>query len=87
MINHGTDKCLSFGGLAIERAVEEAALSVLAPGAIEAALATASEAGAIRRTRHGYAQLKLEQRRYEAEPARRQYDARRSVPSTRRRRA
>lgn len=75
MINHGTDKCLSFGGLALERAIEEAVLAVLAPGAIEAALAAAQEAEATRHTEHEHAQLKLEQLRYEAERARRQYDA------------
>ncbi|HVH66659.1 MAG TPA: recombinase family protein [Gemmatimonadales bacterium] len=75
MINHGTDKCLSFGGLALEQAVEEAVLAVLAPGAIEAALAAAHEAEATRRTQHEYAELKLQQLRYEAERARRQYDA------------
>jgi DNA invertase Pin-like site-specific DNA recombinase len=75
MINHGTDKCLSFGGLAIERAVEEAVLAVLAPGAIDAALAAAHEAEAARCTQHEHAQLKLEQLRYEAERVRRQYDA------------
>jgi DNA invertase Pin-like site-specific DNA recombinase len=75
MINHGTDKCLSFGGLAIERAIEEAVLAVLAPGAIEAALAAADEMETTRRTQHEHAQLKLAQLRYEAERARRQYDA------------
>jgi hypothetical protein len=75
MINHGTDKCLSFGGLAIERAIEEAVLGVMAPGAIEAALAAVTHAEAISRTEHEHAQLKLDQLRYEAERARRQYDA------------
>lgn len=75
MINHGTDKCLSFGGLAIERAVEEAVLAVLAPGAIDAALAAAQDAERARRTQQEHAQLKLEQLRYEAERSRRQYDA------------
>src|SRR5438876_1058861 len=75
MINHGTDKCLSFGGLALERAVEEAVLAVLAPGAIEAALTAAHAAEATRRTQHEHVQLKVQQLRYEAERARRQYDA------------
>ncbi len=75
MINHGTDKCLSFGGLAIERAVEEAVFAVLAPGAIDAALAAAADAEANRQQQHDHARLKLDQGRYEAERARRQYDA------------
>jgi DNA invertase Pin-like site-specific DNA recombinase len=75
MLNHGTEKCLSFGGLALERAIEEAVLAVLAPGAIEAALAAAHDAEATRRTQQEHAGLKLQQLRYEAERARRQYDA------------
>lgn len=75
MINHGTDKCVSFGGLALERAVEEAVLAVLAPGAIDAALAAVDEAERTRRTQHEHARLKLDQVRYEAERSRRQYDA------------
>ncbi len=74
-INHGADRCLSFGGLAIERAVEEAVFAVLAPGAIEAALAAAQDAETARQQQHDHARLKLEQVRYEAERARRQYDA------------
>jgi DNA invertase Pin-like site-specific DNA recombinase len=75
MINHGTDKCLSFGGLAIERAVEEAVFAVLAPGAIDAALAAAHDAETARQQHDDHARLKLEHVRYEAERARRQYDA------------
>jgi len=75
MINHGTDKCLSFGGLAIERAVEEAVLAVVAPGAIDAALAAAEQTESMRQTHHEHANLKLQQLRYEAERSRRQYDA------------
>jgi DNA invertase Pin-like site-specific DNA recombinase len=75
MVNHGTDKCLSFGGLALEQSVEEAVLAVLAPGAIEAALAAEQDAETTRRTAHEHAALKLQQLRYEAERARRQYDA------------
>jgi Recombinase zinc beta ribbon domain/Recombinase/Resolvase, N terminal domain len=75
MINHGTAKCLSFGGLALERAVEEAVFAVLAPGAIDAALAAAHDAETARQQHHDHARLKLEHARYEAERARRQYDA------------
>lgn len=75
MINHGTDKCLSFGGLALEHAIEEAVLAVVAPGAIDAALATAEHTETMRQTHHEHADLKLQQLRYEAERSRRQYDA------------
>jgi len=75
MINHGTDKCLSFGGLALERAIEEAVLAILGPGAVEASLAAAQDAETTRRTRQEHADLKLQQLRFEAERARRQYDS------------
>lgn len=74
MINHGTDKCLSFGGGALERAVEEAVLAVIAPGAIDAALAAAAMRETNDRQQVAQAQLKGAQLRYEAERARRQYD-------------
>jgi hypothetical protein len=75
MINHGTGNCLSFGGLALERAVEDAIFAVVAPGAVEAALAAAAQTQAQQTERQTHAQLALEQLRYEAERARRQYDA------------
>lgn len=66
---------LAFGGLRIEAAIERAVLGVLTPGAIEAALAGAAagddEAAAPRRA----LELELREARYEAERARRQYDA------------
>ncbi len=74
MINHGTDKCLSFGGLAIERAVEEAVFAVIAPGAIDAALQAAAARDANDQQQATQAQLKGQQLRYEVERARRQYD-------------
>lgn len=75
MVNHGTGNCLSFGGLALERAVEDAIFAVVAPGAIDAALTAATQTQAQQVERQTNAQLALEQLRYEAERARRQYDA------------
>jgi len=75
MVNHGTGNCLSFGGLALERAVEDAIFAVVAPGAIDAALAAATQSEAQQTERQTHAHLALEQLRYEAERARRQYDA------------
>ena len=74
-INHGAGSCISFGGLAADRAVEEAVLAVIQPGAIEAAIGAAEHAGADRKQEHDVLALKLEQARYEVERARRQYDA------------
>jgi DNA invertase Pin-like site-specific DNA recombinase len=75
MVNHGTGHCLSFGGLALERAVEDAVFAVVAPGAIDAAVTAAADTRTQQTERQSHAQLALEQLRYEAERARRQYDA------------
>jgi hypothetical protein len=37
-INHGADRCISFGGLRVDGAVEGEVLRVLTPGAIDAPL-------------------------------------------------
>jgi DNA invertase Pin-like site-specific DNA recombinase len=75
MVNHGTGHCLSFGSLALEHAVEDAIFAVVAPGAIDAALAAAAQTQVQQTEREAHAQLALEQLQYEAERARRQYDA------------
>jgi DNA invertase Pin-like site-specific DNA recombinase len=73
--NHQAGCGLAFGGLRIEAAIERELLRVLAPGAIEAALAsagrTAEEAAAIRQA----LELELREAQYEAGRAQRQYDA------------
>ena len=71
----GAGACISFGGLAADRAVEEAVLAVIQPGAVEAAIRAAEHAKADRKRDHDVLALKLEQARYEAGRARRQYDA------------
>ncbi|MFC3643635.1 recombinase family protein [Aquibium oceanicum] len=74
-INHGTQACISFGGLRIDAAVSEETLRLLSPLGIEAALmALASRDAEIADTRR-QAELALTQARYEADLARRQYDA------------
>lgn len=76
-VNHGTGEwsCISFGALAVERAVEDQLLGVLQPMGIEAALDVLRRreetTGAACRQR----ELALEQARFEAERRRRQYDA------------
>ena len=74
-LNHGTDRCISFGGLRVDGAVAAEALRFLAPLGIAAALrlievreADCGEAGR-------QIELALTQARYEADLARRQYDA------------
>src|SRR5919112_1660300 len=73
--NHGTQRCISFGGLRLDAAVAAETLRLLAPLGIEAALraidAATKDAGEARRQ----IELALTQARYEANLARRQYDA------------
>jgi hypothetical protein len=74
-VNHGTERCISFGGLRADEAVGSEVVRVLKPLGIDAAVkaleAQASEMSAARRQ----LELALTQARYEAAHARRQYDA------------
>ena len=74
-LNHGGARCISFGALRVDQAVGAEVLRLLQPLGIDAALAAiaarAAESGEMRRQ----AELALEQARYEATRARRQYDA------------
>jgi len=74
-INHGTAKCLSFGGLALDRAVEQEVLKAIKPEAIKATLAR-QEKLYFSETEHRRAmELALTQAEYEAERIFRQYNA------------
>lgn len=74
-INHGTGPCISFGGLRVDAGVAAETLRLLSPLGIAAALEAVErrdeDAAALRRQ----AELALTQARYEADLARRQYDA------------
>jgi DNA invertase Pin-like site-specific DNA recombinase len=74
-INHGTRPCIAFGGLRVDAAVSTDVLRLLGPLGVEAAL----EAIAMREDENAetrrQAELALTQARYEADLARRQYDA------------
>ena len=74
-INHGTERCISFGGLRVDAAVAAETLRQLAPLGIEASLraieARGHEADEVLRQ----LELALTQARYEADLARRQYDS------------
>ncbi len=75
LVNHGTKRCISFGGLRADQAVAAEVLNVLKPLGIDAALKAlgtqASETSAARRQ----LELALQRAHYEAAHARRQYDA------------
>jgi DNA invertase Pin-like site-specific DNA recombinase len=74
-LNHGTKECISFGGLRVDAAIEREVLRVLTPGAIEAALVTATDAAAQTSATQRAGELECREARYEADRARRQYDA------------
>jgi hypothetical protein len=76
-LTHGRPRfsCLSVGALRVDEAIEREVLRVVAPGAIEAAVAAVDQAD-----EHTYAtrralDLELRQARYETDRAQRQYDA------------
>ena len=74
-VNHGTARCISFGGLRADEAVGREVLRMLKPLGVEAAVkaleAQTSDMSAARRQ----LELAVLQSRYEAAHARRQYDA------------
>jgi hypothetical protein len=74
-VNHGTARCISISGLSIDAAISTEVLRILKPLGVDAAVkaieAQTSETTAAQRQ----LELSLQQARYEAAPARRQYDA------------
>jgi DNA invertase Pin-like site-specific DNA recombinase len=73
--DHGEPRCIAFGGLRVDDAIEEAILSVVGPGAIAAALAAEKEADQRRDQVQEALGRDLEAARYAADRAHRQYDA------------
>ena len=74
-LDNGEPRCIAFGGLRVDDAIEEALLAVVGPGAIEAAVAAEKEAGHRRDQVREALARDLEAVRYEADRAFRQYDA------------
>ena len=74
-VNHGAERCISFGGLRADHAVGAEVLRVLKPLGVDAAVraleAQAGEMSAAKRQ----LELALQRARFEAAHARRQYDA------------
>jgi len=75
MLNHGEDRCISFGGLRPDQAVANAVLEVVEPKAVEAACRAAEQASHQRGDEHRAALLELEQARYETRLAARRYES------------
>jgi len=74
-LDNGEPRCIAFGGLRVDDAIEEALLQVVGPGAIEAAIQAQAET-AVRRDQVREALMRdLEAARYATDRAFRQYDA------------
>src|SRR5256884_9657030 len=71
----GEPRCIAFGGLRVDDAIEEALLTVVGPGAIAAAIAAEKEANHRRDQVREALERDLEAARFAADRAFRQYDA------------
>jgi excisionase family DNA binding protein len=74
-LNHGGDRCISFGSLRVDQAVGAEVLRLLKPLGVEAALNAVAARTAEVAEKRRQMELALQQARYEASHARRQYDA------------
>jgi DNA invertase Pin-like site-specific DNA recombinase len=74
-LNHGTERCISVSGLSIDAAVAHEVLRVLKPLGIEAAVKAIETQSSETTASERQQELCLQQARYEATHARRQYDA------------
>ena len=74
-LDNGDPKCIAFGGLRVDDAIEQVLLQVVEPGAIEAALKAQMEAKERRDQVREALCRDLEAARYEADRAFRKYNA------------
>ena len=74
-LDYGEPSCIAFGGLRVDDVVEAALLSVVQPGAVEAARAAEIQSAARRDEAREAMARDLEAARYAADRAFRQYDA------------
>ena len=75
LLDNGEPRCIAFGGLRVDDAIEDALLQVVEPGAIDAAIRAAREAAGRRDQVRDALTRDLEAARYDADRAFRQYDA------------
>ena len=73
--NHGTERCITVSGLSLDAAIAKEVLRVLEPLGIEAAIKTIEAQSSETTAAERQLDLSLQQARYEAAHARRQYDA------------
>jgi DNA invertase Pin-like site-specific DNA recombinase len=74
-MDNGEPRCIAFGGLRVDDAIESALLTVVGPGAIAAAIAADKDASQRRDQVRDALQRDLEAARFAADRAFRQYDA------------
>jgi len=74
-MDNGEPRCIAFGGLRVDDAIEEALLTVVGPGAIAAAIAAEKEANQRRDQVREALKRDLEAARYATDRAFRQYNA------------
>lgn len=74
-INHGTGTFIAFGGVRVDAAVSKEVLAHVSPFGVEAAIKAISTRDEETGEKRHQAELALAQARYEADLARRQYDA------------
>lgn len=74
-LNHGGNRCISFGSLRVDQAVSAEVLRLLKPLGVDAALNAVTAMTAEVAEKRRQMELALQQARYEAAHARRQYDA------------
>lgn len=74
-LNHGTERCISVSGISIDAAIANEVLRVLKPLGIEAAVKAIETQSSETTAGERQQELSLQQARYEATHARRQYDA------------
>ncbi|WP_287332027.1 hypothetical protein [Mesorhizobium sp.] len=75
LLDNGEPRCIAFGGLRVDDAIEEALLRVVEPGAIAAAAEAEAQAANRRDQVRDALSRDLEAARYAADRAFRQYDA------------
>ena len=74
-MDNGEPRCIAFGGLRVDDAIEDALLAVVGPGAIAAAVTAETEAGQRRDQVRDALKRDLEAARFAVDRAFRQYDA------------
>jgi len=74
-LDNGEPRCIAFGGLRVDDAIQEALLQVVGPGAVEAAVQAQTEAASRSDQVREVLKRDLEAARYAADRAFRQYDA------------